>query len=335
MLIYVLKKRCEIKMNQVILGIETTCDDTGIGICINNKIVANQIISSTKMHQVYGGVVPEIAARAHEQNLIVALEKALKVANLDFKDISHIAYADRPGLPGCLHVGRTFAKSLGLCLDIPIIPINHLYGHLFSGAINNSPVIYPALGLVVSGGHTSIYLIKSASNIELLSETADDAIGEVYDKVARALGLTYPGGPEIDKLYDESLKKSIVFLNNSTQHKAFSYSGFKTAVINYINKIKVGKAKFNIKAIASSFQYWIINDFLNRVNFFLKQHKVKMIALGGGVSANSYLRQEIKKISLPVLISEMQYTNDNGAMHAYYASVLLKENSKKDISKLV
>lgn len=333
MLIYVLKKRCEINMNQIILGIETTCDDTGIGICINDKVVANEIISSMKMHQVYGGVVPEIAARAHEQNLITALEKALEVAKLNIEDISHIAYADHPGLPGCLHVGRVFAKSLGLCLNVPIIPINHLYGHLFSGAINNSPVIYPSLGLVVSGGHTSIYLIKSASDIDLLSETADDAIGEVYDKVARALGLTYPGGPEIDKLYDESLKKSIVFLNNSSQHKAFSYSGFKTAVINYINKTK--KTNFDIKAIASSFQYWIINDFLNRVNFFLKQHKVKMIVLGGGVSANSYLRQEIKKINLPVLISEMQYTNDNGAMHAYYASVLLKENSKKDISKLV
>lgn len=333
MLIYVLKKRCEINMNQIILGIETTCDDTGIGICINDKVVANEIISSMKMHQVYGGVVPEIAARAHEQNLITALENALEVAKLNIEDISHIAYADHPGLPGCLHVGRVFAKSLGLCLNVPIIPINHLYGHLFSGAINSSPVTYPSLGLVVSGGHTSIYLIKSASDIDLLSETADDAIGEVYDKVARVLGLTYPGGPEIDKLYDESLKKSIVFLNNSTQHKAFSYSGFKTAVINYINKTK--KTNLDIKAIASSFQHWIINDFLNRVNFFLKQHKVKMIVLGGGVSANSYLRQQIKKINLPVLISEMQYTNDNGAMHAYYASVLLKENSKKDISKLV
>lgn len=333
MLIYVLKKRCEINMNQIILGIETTCDDTGIGICINDKVVANEIISSMKMHQVYGGVVPEIAARAHEQNLIIALEKALEVAKLNIEDISHIVYADHPGLPGCLHVGRVFAKSLGLCLNVPIIPINHLYGHLFSGAINNSPVTYPSLGLVVSGGHTSIYLIKSASDIDLLSETADDAIGEVYDKVSRALGLTYPGGPEIDKLYDESLKKSIVFLNNSTQHKTFSYSGFKTAVINYINKTK--KTKLDIKAIASSFQYWIINDFLNRVNFFLKHHKVKMIVLGGGVSANSYLREEITKINLPVLISEMQYTNDNGAMHAYYASVLLKENSKKDISKLV
>lgn len=335
MLIYALKKRCEINMNQIILGVETTCDDTGIGICVNGKVVANQIISSIKMHQIYGGVVPEIAARAHEQNLIITLEKALEVAKLNIEDISHIAYADHPGLPGCLHVGRVFAKSLGLCLDVPIIPINHLYGHLFSGAINSSPVIYPALGLVVSGGHTSIYLIKSASDIELLSETSDDAIGEVYDKVARVLGLTYPGGPEIDKLYDQSLKNSIVFLNNSTQHKAFSYSGFKTAVINYINKVKANKAQLNIKAVASSFQYWIINDFLNRVNFFLNQHKVKMIVLGGGVSANSYLRQEIKKNKLPVLISEMQYTNDNGAMHAYYANVLLKENNKKDISKLV
>lgn len=306
-------------MNRVILGIETTCDDTGIGVLYKNKIVSNKIISSFEKFKNYGGVVPEIAARSHEENLLPTFVAALKKANINEKDITHIAYANQPGLPGCLHVGKVFAKTLSFTLNVPLIPVNHLYSHIFSASINQNEFQYPALGLVVSGGHTSIYLVNSPIDIILLDETLDDAIGEVYDKVGRALGLSYPAGPLIDKMFDENLANSIKFLSSENTHVAFSYSGIKTAVLNYINKNKLT----NIINIASSFQFLIINDFIKRVKKHIQNHSVKLIALGGGVSANSYLRKQLNNLNLPVLLPQMEFTNDNGAMHSHYANILL------------
>ncbi|WP_033159911.1 tRNA (adenosine(37)-N6)-threonylcarbamoyltransferase complex transferase subunit TsaD [Mycoplasmoides alvi] len=317
-----------IEFKNVIIGIETTCDDTGIGIWSNNKIIANVILSSDYLHQKYGGVVPEIAARSHEENLVKALDKALTDTGISFDKITHIAFANEPGLPGCLHVGKIFAKTLAMNLNVPCIFVNHLYSHIFSAAINNKNIIYPCLGLVVSGGHTSIYLVNSASNIILLDETLDDAIGEVYDKVGRALGLSYPCGGKIDALYDPSKSNSIQFLSTTTNHKVFSYSGIKTAALNYINKITIAKKKLNVVEFASSFQKLIITDFTKRVKFYLDKYNVSCIALGGGVSANSFLRSELHKLKQNVLVPEMQYTGDNGAMHAYYANLLLKESYK-------
>ena len=316
----------------IVLGVETTCDDTGIGICKNGKVIANQIISSRTYHQNYGGVVPEIAAREHEKNLPLVYKAAIKEANLSANDIDLITYASEPGLPGSLHVGKIFAKTLGLMLKIPMLPINHLYGHLFSGAINQNPIEYPALGLVVSGGHTSIYLINSAFDIQLLDETMDDAIGEVYDKVARELSYDYPGGCTIDQQFDLKQANTINFLKNKRPHTAFSYSGFKTAVINYINHQKQKHTALDHTKVCSSFQYWIIEDFLKRASFYLAKYPVKTVALGGGVSANSYLRSRLQAMHVNVVLPQNMYTEDNAAMHAYYASVLLKEAHEKKFS---
>ncbi|WP_027123809.1 tRNA (adenosine(37)-N6)-threonylcarbamoyltransferase complex transferase subunit TsaD [Mycoplasmoides pirum] len=316
--------------NNVIIGIETTCDDTGIGIIKNNEILANVIISSVPLHQKYGGIIPEIAARSHETNLLKAYEKALKISNVLQEEITHIAFAETPGLPGCLHTGKIFAKLLALNLKIPLIPLNHLYSHIYSAAINKKDKIkYPCLGLVVSGGHTAIYLVKSPNDIVLLDETQDDAIGEVYDKVGRALNLDYPAGSKIDSLYDETKSKSINFLNPTTNHIAFSYSGIKTATINYINKLKQNNSSIDVVDIVSSFQYLIINDFVKRVKFYLEKYNVEMILLGGGVSANSLLRKELKNINKEIWLPDMEFTNDNGAMHCFYANILINENSKK------
>lgn len=318
-----------ISMKKTIIGIETTCDDTGIGIWHKNAIVANEVISSLKQQQEYGGVVPEVAARAHEQNLLKAFDQALARAKLSAADITHIAVANEPGLPGCLHVGKVFSKTLNMLLDVPLINVNHLYSHIFSAEINHEKITYPALGLVVSGGHTAIYLVHSPSKIVLLDETLDDAIGEVYDKVGRLLGFSYPAGPKIDKMYNEQLAKKITFLKPATKHKAFSYSGIKTAVTNYLHQQKQKQLTVDVPAVASSFQYLIINDFIERVKHHLSANpNIQTIALGGGVSANSYLRKELQLLKRRVLLPEFEYTNDNGAMHAYYANKLLEEKEK-------
>ncbi|WP_027120004.1 tRNA (adenosine(37)-N6)-threonylcarbamoyltransferase complex transferase subunit TsaD [[Mycoplasma] testudinis] len=315
----------------VILGIETTCDDSGIGVFKNGKIIANTIISSTSYHQQFGGVVPEIAAREHEKNLTRALNEAMNASHTKFDELTHIAYASEPGLPGSLHVGKIFAKTLGLSLHLPMLPVNHLYGHLYSGGINQQPIIYPAMGIVVSGGHTAIYLIKNALDIQLLDQTTDDAIGEVYDKVGRSMNLNYPAGPAIDKLFDPLHSQTIQFIKKDTDHSSFSYSGFKTAVLNYLHNLNQRNESIDLVKVASSFQYWIMEDLLKRVKFYLNQHEIKMIALGGGVSANSYLRNRLKDLHPVIALPSMEFTNDNGAMHAYYASILLQESKTLNI----
>lgn len=302
--------------NEILIGIETSCDETSVSLMINGKII-DEITTSSMIEQcAYGGVVPEVATRYHQSNIHKIFKSLLEKNNVSINEITHVIYTANPGLPGCLHVGSCFAKTLSNLTGAKLVPINHLYGHLFSPYINNDiEPIFPLLGLVISGGHTIIYLAKSYSDIEILNTTQDDAVGEVYDKVARALGMGYPGGPKIDKIFNVS-KANINFLkNNFPVDKQFSFSGIKTSVLNYINIAKQKSKNLDVEAISSSFQKIIIDEVIRKINYYAKLNSVETISIGGGVAANNYLRSEIKKIGCKnINISELKYTGDQASM---------------------
>jgi N6-L-threonylcarbamoyladenine synthase len=314
--------------DRYILAIETSCDDTCIAINHNDKILSNIVLSSEKFHKKYGGIVPEIAARTHETNLSICYEKTIKAAKIKPNQITHIAYTSEPGLPGSLHMGKIFAKSLGKLLNKPIVPINHMNGHIYSFAIDNKNISYPFISLVVSGGHTSLYLVKSTKDIQLLNETADDAIGETLDKVGRILGFDYPGGVSIDRSFNIN-KTNLKLINHFKAEEKFSFSGIKTHVLNLVNQYKIRKQKIDKILISSSLLKWMIDEVVIKINYQLKLHpQVKFVSIGGGVSANGLLRKEIKNIHAKVMIPKLKYTNDNAAMVAIYCEKSLSENSK-------
>lgn len=314
-----------LKKNEILIGIETSCDETSVSLMINGKIIDEITTSSMDKQFVYGGVVPEIATRYHQSNIHKIFKSLLDNNNINISEITNIVYTANPGLPGCLHVGSCFAKTLSNLIGAKLIPINHLYGHLFSPYINSDiEPNFPLLGLVISGGHTVIYLAKSYRDIEILNTTQDDAVGEVYDKVARALGMGYPGGPKIDKIFNIS-KANINFLKNNFQvDKQFSFSGIKTSVLNYINIAKQKNNHLDIETISSSFQKIIIDEVIRKVNYYAKLHNVATISVGGGVAANNYLRSEIKKNACKRIdISKLKYTGDQASMIVWYGSKLI------------
>lgn len=314
-----------LKKNEILIGIETSCDETSVSLMINGKIIDEITTSSMDKQFVYGGVVPELATRYHQSNMHRIFKSLLDNNNINISEITNIVYTANPGLPGCLHVGSCFAKTLSNLINVPLVPVNHLYGHLFSPYINcDIGPHFPLLGLVISGGHTIIYLAKSYRDIEILNTTQDDAVGEVYDKVARALGMGYPGGPKIDKIFNVS-KANINFLkNNFPVDKQFSFSGIKTSVLNYINIVKQKNNHLDIEAISSSFQKIIIDEVIRKVNYYAKLHNVATISVGGGVAANNYLRSEIKKINCKSIdISDLKYTGDQASMIVWYGSKLI------------
>jgi N6-L-threonylcarbamoyladenine synthase len=231
----------------VLLAIETSCDDTGIAIFKNRKLLSNVVISSTNFHKQYGGIIPEIAARKHEENLHKCLLKSLEQSKIDIHQITHIAYTSEPGLPGSLHIGKIFAKSLANLLDAQLVKVNHILGHAFSHALNNKMIAFPFLALIVSGGETAIYQFDSATRFKILNHTSDDAVGEVLDKIGRRLNLTYPGGKAIDEIYD-SKKNNLKMIKHFKPNQQFSFSGLKTHVLNMINNQK----RIDKKQIASS-----------------------------------------------------------------------------------
>lgn len=315
--------------HKIVLGIETSCDETSMAIIKDDQLIAHYTTSSADVQSRYGGVVPEVASRYHMKNIHHVFDEVLKQAQITPFEISHIVYTACPGLPGCLHVGATFAKTLAQLINADLVPINHLYGHLFSAYIESGEPTFPLLGLVVSGGHTSIYYAKNYQDIEIINETQDDAIGEVYDKVARIVGWNYPGGPVIDKNYDES-KATINFLEGMPANNKFSYSGLKTAVINYVHNKKQHNEPIDQISIASSFQKYAINDIIKKLKYSLElNNNINCIALGGGVSANRLLREKIsqlpvKQIDIPLL----KYTGDQAAMIAHYGNKLIEELEK-------
>ncbi|AWX70245.1 tRNA (adenosine(37)-N6)-threonylcarbamoyltransferase complex transferase subunit TsaD [Mycoplasmopsis anatis] len=304
-----------------ILGIETSHDDTSIAILENGKVVDMFTISQVDIFKEFGGTIPEISSREHVQNISIIHDLLLK--KHDLTTIDYIAYTKEPGLIGTLQVGFLFANALSLSLNKPLIPINHLEGHFFSATITNE-VTFPALCLLVSGGHTQLIYAKNYFETTIIGETLDDAVGEVFDKVSRRLNTGFPGGPAIDKIFNLYKGEYIHFTQPHTENKYdFSFSGLKSQVLNYCNITEMKNIKLNKEQIASSFQKTAVEYLISKTKLALKEYNVNSLILGGGVSANSFLRNEFKNLHTNVIIPDMKYTTDNGAMIAQVAYLRL------------
>ena len=306
---------------EIILAIESSCDDTSISILKGSKIIANVTSTSMSQHRKYGGIVPELASRAHCSDIDKVCSQALAEAKITLKDVNYIAYTSEPGLVGSLHVGKVFANELATLLKVPTIKVNHMMGHAFSYFVdhNTKQLKFPILSLVVSGGHTFIARATSPNNFKYLNESIDDAAGEALDKIGRFLGLEYPGGISIDNIYSD--KKLLELAPNKPVDAPFTFSGIKTAALNMINSYKMKKKKVPVKQIASSSLEWITNDLVRKLQHYLSKYKdTKMVLVGGGVSANKLLRKKLGQIKkVKVYYPTLKYTNDNAAMIATYA----------------
>ena len=305
-----------------ILAIESSCDDTAAAILRNDEVLSN-IIATQDVHKKYGGVVPELASRAHQQNIIPVVHEALKEAGISKNELSAIAYTRGPGLLGSLLVGTSFAKSMSMGLSIPLIDVNHMQAHLLAHFIKDEypTPTFPFLGVTVSGGHTQIVLVKDYFDFELIGTTLDDAIGEAFDKCGKILGLGYPAGPIIDKLAKNGNPKAFSFPIPKVPELNVSYSGFKTNVINFIHKNMQKNAGFidaNLNDLCASIQHTLIEIIFQKIEKAVEIHQVPKVVLGGGVSANSGLRHKLETTAIEknwkVFIPPFAYTTDNAAM---------------------
>lgn len=312
-------------MDKIILGIESSCDETAIAILKNDELIANIVSTQIEVHKKYGGVMPEVASRLHVENIGVVLKEALEQANISIEDVSAIAVTRGPGLIGALHVGIQCAKTLALMYHKPLIPVHHLSGHIYANEYV-TPLKFPCLAIVVSGGNTELVYIKEHLNFEIIGETKDDAIGEAFDKVARIVGLPYPGGVSIDKLSKEGVHEYTLPRPKDDHSYDYSYSGLKTAVINLVNQLKMKGEEVNVPNLARSFQDTAIDLLLDKALPAVDEYKIKQVVLAGGVSANSYLRSEIqrrlKDKDVEVVIPPIWCTTDNAAMIAKVGSYL-------------
>ncbi len=309
------------------LGIETSCDETSVAIIDDQfKILSNVIISQIEIHQAFGGVVPEIAARNHIENILPVLDEALRKAGLTLDMVGQVAATTQPGLPGAVMVGRVFGKSLANALDVPFVAVNHLHGHMASLRLSNSDLQPPMLCLLVSGGHTILYAVNENWETQMLCTTADDAIGEAFDKVARVLGLAYPGGPKISQKADMNLTFT-PFLSQFPKN-TFSYSGLKTAVLNYINHEKQKGQNLNVSEICANFQFCAVSQLLKQVREYLLKTQIKTLGICGGVSANQYLREQFKlmcdELGVHLYLPQPELCGDNAAMIAAAAVLGIK-----------
>lgn len=305
----------------IVLGIETSCDETSIGILEDNKILMNEIFSQ-KIHSQFGGVVPEIASRAHLQKILPLLDEVLTKTKINLKDIDLITATAGPGLIGALIVGYCFGIGLSLSLEKPFVPVNHIDGHLYSVIIDNPDLSFPYIALLVSGGNTSLFLIEDFYKTTLLGNTLDDAAGEAFDKVGKLLGLKYPAGAEIEKLAKEGDEKFVRFPIAEVSGKYdFSFSGLKTSVLRFIEKnFKSGIDDFNKKNIAASFQKSVIEALVQKTVKAVEDFKVKNIAIVGGVAANKKLRERMVELSndeIKIFTPSLSLCTDNGAMIAF------------------
>lgn len=313
------------RQNIYILGIESSCDDTAASIICNGKILSN-VIANQKIHEEYGGVVPELASRAHQQNIVPVVAQALAKANIAKEQLHAIAFTRGPGLMGSLLVGTSFAKSLAYGLKIPLIDVNHMQAHILAHFIDeegfNKPP-FPFLAMTISGGHTQIVKVKHYFDMEVIGETIDDAVGEAFDKSGKILGLGYPAGPVIDKLAKLGNPKTFQFTKPKVDGLNFSFSGLKTAILYFIQKETKANPKFieeNLNDICASIQYTIIRILIDKLKLATKQTGIKHIAIGGGVSANSGIREALKdgeqKYGWTTYVPKFEFTTDNAAMIA-------------------
>jgi len=309
-----------------ILSIETSCDETSIGILSDGKLLCNNVFSQD-FHKRYGGVVPELSSRAHIQRVLPLIKDSFSKTGLSYADIDVIAATAGPGLIGALMVGFTFAKGLALAQQKEFIPVNHIEGHLFSGFLMEEKPEFPFLCLVVSGGHSLLFHVESFVKFTLLGSTIDDAAGEAFDKVAKLLGFEYPGGPNIQKYALKGDTSRIDFPIASVKGKYdYSFSGLKTSVLRYVQKQKAEGIELDEQHkadIAAAFQKSLVSALLKKADKALKDYSVKSICLVGGVAANAYLREEFtalgKRHNKSVVIPEFQFCGDNGAMIAFRA----------------
>jgi N6-L-threonylcarbamoyladenine synthase len=318
----------DVKSEPVVLGIETSCDETGIGIVRGTTLLANVISSSMDQHARFGGVVPEIAARAHLEALEATLQKALETAGISIKEIDAVAVTNGPGLAGALMVGVGAAKALAVAIDKPIYAVNHLVAHVAVDILERGKLETPTVALLVSGGHTSLLLVRDLLNdVELLGETIDDAAGEAFDKIARVLGLSYPGGPEIDKAAQNGDAKAIRFPRGLTLPKDqekhrynFSFSGLKTAVARHVELAESKGEQVSIADVAASFREAVVDVLVTKAINACQDNNVPRLILGGGVVANSRLREVAKarcqEAGIELRIPALSLCTDNGAMIA-------------------
>lgn len=306
----------------VILGIESSCDETAAAVCTDGAILSN-FIANQKVHEQYGGVVPELASRAHMQNIVPVVDTALKQAGTSLLYIDAVAFTQAPGLIGSLLVGVQFAKSLALAINKPLIAVHHMQAHVLANLIGEKKPQFPFLCLTVSGGHTQIVLATSPTQMKVIGETIDDAAGEAFDKSAKLLGLPYPGGPLIDKYAQKGDFKRFVFAQPQVEGLDFSFSGLKTSVLYFLQKEAKQDAGFianNIADICSSLQYTIVSILLKKLKKAARLHNIKNICIAGGVSANSGLRNAVQQVGNEegwnVFIPAFEYCTDNAAMIA-------------------
>ncbi|PZP51993.1 MAG: tRNA (adenosine(37)-N6)-threonylcarbamoyltransferase complex transferase subunit TsaD [Pseudopedobacter saltans] len=323
----------------VILGIESSCDDTSAAVCQDGRILSN-FIASQKIHQEYGGVVPELASRAHIQNIVPVVDSALRKAGISKQEIDAIAFTQAPGLIGSLLVGAQFAKSMALALDIPLIAVHHMQAHVLANLIPSGEndadpkPTFPFLCLTVSGGHTQIVLAHSPLHLEVLGQTIDDAAGEAFDKTAKLMGLPYPGGPLIDKYAKEGNPNAFTFAKPQIPGLDFSFSGLKTSVLYFLNKEKQKDPDFvekNKLDLCASIQGTIIDILMKKVKKAVEQTGVNQVCIAGGVSANSGLRNALKeygeKYGWQTFCPPFQYCTDNGGMIAITGYYKFLENN--------
>jgi N6-L-threonylcarbamoyladenine synthase len=332
-------------MGIYILGIETSCDDTSAAVLEGNNILAN-IIASQDVHQRFGGVVPELASRAHQQNIIPVVDSALSHAKINKKQIHAVAFTNGPGLLGSLLVGSSFSKSFALGLNIPIIEVDHLQAHIMAHFIQEKDKVkevpgFPFLCLLVSGGHTQIIRVDNHNNMNIIGQTIDDASGEAFDKAAKILGLPYPGGPMIDQYARQGDPEAFSFARPNIPELNYSFSGLKTSFLYFIRDNLKKNAAFIVENkydLCASIQKAIVDVLMDKLVKASKKTGIKQIAIAGGVSANSYLRQAItvgqRKFGWKTFIPEFEYCTDNAAMIAIagYYKYLNKEFASQDVS---
>jgi N6-L-threonylcarbamoyladenine synthase len=312
-------------MSAIILAIESSCDETSAAVIVNGKVL-NNIIATQAIHQKYGGVVPELASRAHQRNIVTVVDDALQKSGIYKQDLSAIAFTRGPGLMGSLLVGVSFAKGLALGLGKPLIEVNHMQAHVLSHFIDDPKPVFPFLCLTVSGGHTQIILVRDHLDMEVIGETRDDAVGEAFDKAAKIMGLPYPGGPLVDSYAQKGNPKAFKFSDTDMPGLDFSFSGIKTAFLYFIRDEKKKNENFvekNLNDICASIQYHLVNMLLKRLEQASIKTGIKEIAIAGGVSANTGLRTSLQELAIRkswnVYIPKFEYCTDNAAMIAVAA----------------